>query len=104
LLHEQRLGSEVEGAAYFVICEALTNVVKHARAHRPGADLSTRDGLLVVRVHDDGVGLVSRNGNGHGLTNLRDRVEALGGGLRVESEPGGGTSVRAELPVAVSGA
>jgi signal transduction histidine kinase len=98
-VHDQRLGTEVEGAAYFVICEALTNVVKHAAARRAGVELSTEDGRLVVRVVDDGVGLVSRGSDGHGLTNLRDRVEALGGRLRVDSEPGGGTSVRAELPV-----
>jgi signal transduction histidine kinase len=97
-LRAGRLDAEVEGAAYFVICEALTNVVKHAAAHRAGVDLSTKDGRLSVLVHDDGVGL--RNGNGgHGLTNLRDRVEALGGRLDVSSEPGAGTSVHAELPV-----
>jgi signal transduction histidine kinase len=82
-----------------VICEALTNVVKHAAANTAGVDLSTRDGQLSVLVRDDGVGLGTANGDGgHGLTNLRDRVEALGGRLTVHSEPGGGTSVRAELP------
>ncbi|HEV2778427.1 MAG TPA: GAF domain-containing sensor histidine kinase [Actinophytocola sp.] len=98
---ERRLGAEVEGAAYFVICEALTNVVKHSAARTAEVDLSTQDGQLVVHVHDDGVGLATTTTatNGHGLTNLRDRVEALGGRLRVNSEPGAGTSVHAELPV-----
>lgn len=98
-LRARRLGAEVEGAAYFVICEALTNVVKHSSARTAGIDLSTQDGQLTVVVHDDGVGLVPNGTNGHGLTNLRDRVEALGGRLRVDSQPNSGTSVRAELPV-----
>jgi signal transduction histidine kinase len=98
-LRTGRLDADVEGAAYFVICEALTNVVKHAAAHTAGIDLSTKDGQLSVRVHDDGVGLPATRNGGQGLTNLRDRVEALGGSLRVHSEPGAGTSVHAELPV-----
>lgn len=92
-----RLDADIEGAAYFVICEALTNVVKHSAARSAGIDLSRADGRLTVLVHDDGVGLAK--GTGQGLTNLRDRVEALGGRLRVESEPGAGTRVRADLPV-----
>jgi signal transduction histidine kinase len=100
-LHDQRLGAEVEGAAYFVICEALTNIVKHSAARTAEIDLSTKDGQLVVLVHDDGIGLSPNGNNGHGLTNLRDRVEALGGQIRVDSQPGSGTSVHAELPVGV---
>ena len=99
-LRSGRLHADVEGAAYFVICEALTNVVKHAAAHHAGVELSMADGVVSVLVHDDGVGLTdSTDGTGHGLTNLRDRVEALGGRLVVDSEPGAGTRVRAELPV-----
>lgn len=111
-LRDGRLDADVEGAAYYVICEALTNVVKHSAAHSAGINLSTKDGRLSVLVHDDGVGLASGNGNGngnvtvngngHGLTNLRDRVEALGGRLRVSGEPGAGTTVLAELPVGAS--
>jgi signal transduction histidine kinase len=97
-LDQRRLGEEVEGAAYFVICEALTNVVKHSCASSAGVELSTKDGTLEVLVRDNGIGLSGDSG-GHGLTNLRDRVEALGGALRVDSEPGQGTSVRASLPV-----
>lgn len=98
-LYDQRLGTEIEGAAYFVICEALTNVVKHAAARTADVNLSTQDGKVVVRVRDDGVGLTSANTDGNGLTNLRDRVEALGGRIQVDSSPGTGTDVRAELPV-----
>jgi signal transduction histidine kinase len=101
-MRSRRLSEDVEGAAYFVICEALTNVVKHSAARTAGIDLSTQDGQLTVLVHDDGVGLVA-GANGHGLTNLRDRVEALGGRLRVSSEPDSGTRVLAELPVGPTG-
>ncbi|MGH3757389.1 histidine kinase [Actinophytocola sp.] len=98
-LYDQRLGTEIEGAAYFVICEALTNVVKHAAARTAGVRLSTKDGKVVVRVRDDGVGFTSAKANGNGLTNLRDRVEALGGHVQVDSSPGTGTKVHAELPI-----
>ncbi|ONI79705.1 hypothetical protein ALI144C_23370 [Actinosynnema sp. ALI-1.44] len=98
-LYDQRLGTEIEGAAYFVICEALTNVVKHAEAATAHIDLSTQDGKVAVRVRDDGVGLGPDGSGGNGLTNLRDRVEALGGRVRVDSVPGAGTRVCAELPV-----
>lgn len=97
-LRAGRLHADIEGAAYFVICEALTNVVKHSAARSAGIELSMTDGLVTVLVRDDGVGLANGNG-GQGLTNLRDRVEALGGHLTVDSGPTGGTSVRAELPV-----
>jgi signal transduction histidine kinase len=97
-LYDRRLGTEIEGAAYFMICEALTNVVKHATARTADIDIFTTDGKVVVQVRDDGVGLTSANANGNGLTNLRDRVEALGGQVRVDSSPGAGTTVTAELP------
>jgi len=97
-LRERRLDTDVEGAAYFVVCEALTNVVKHSAADAAGIHLSTVDGKLVVLVHDNGVGIPDGQTNGHGLTNLRDRVEALGGSLLVDGTPGGGTSVHVELP------
>ncbi|MDQ0379708.1 sensor histidine kinase [Amycolatopsis thermophila] len=97
-LRGERLGPEVEGAAYFVICEALTNVVKHAAARSADIDLARHNGTLVVRVHDDGIGLAPGE-SGHGLTNLRDRVEAIGGRLSVDSATGAGTTVCAELPV-----
>ncbi|HXU97278.1 MAG TPA: histidine kinase [Jiangellaceae bacterium] len=98
-LRSRRLDADVEAAAYFVICEALTNVVKHARAERALVQMSAVNGELSLLVHDDGTGLSATNGNGQGLTNLRDRVEAVGGHLRVDGRPGEGTSVSAELPV-----
>lgn len=102
-LRERRLDTDVEGAAYFGVCEALTNMVKHSAADAAGIHLSTVDGKLVVLVHHTGIGLPDGQTNGHGLTNLRDRVEALGGRLMVDGTPGGGTSLHVELPVADHG-
>ncbi len=103
-LRERRLGADVEGAAYFVVCEALTNVVKHANASHAQVDLSAVNRHLEIAVSDNGAGFGDTNGNGSGLVNLRDRVEALGGRLTVENGRHGGTTVHAELPVAVAGA
>jgi signal transduction histidine kinase len=88
----------VETAAYFVVAEALTNAAKHAG---PGAVARVRvqdlDGRLVVEVADDGAG--GADAGGSGLTGLRHRVEALDGTLSVSPGAGGGTTIRAELPV-----
>jgi signal transduction histidine kinase len=98
-LREQRLATDVEAAAYYVVCEALTNVVKHADARTAAVELSAADGRLTVLVRDDGSGGVAAD-KGHGLTNLRDRVEALGGRLSVSGSAGSGSRVAAELPMA----
>jgi signal transduction histidine kinase len=98
-----RLAVEVETTAYFVVAEALTNVVKHARATRAWVVVALDDGSLHVEVGDDGVG-GARTGRGSGLTGLLDRVEARGGQLRVTSPPGSGTTVKATLPVGEAGA
>jgi signal transduction histidine kinase len=94
----ERLPAGVEATAYFVVSEALTNVVKHARA--AGAEVIARvdDRTLVVDVRDDGVG-GARGDHGGGLEGLEDRVSALDGRLVVESPRGGGTRVCALLPV-----
>jgi signal transduction histidine kinase len=94
-----RLPAQVEATAYFVACEALANVVKHARASTATVRTVRRNGLLVVEVEDDGIGgAVARNGSG--LRGLADRVEALGGRLRVESPAEGGTRIVGEIPCA----
>ncbi|MCZ7589333.1 MAG: histidine kinase [Gaiella sp.] len=95
-----RLPSEIEGAAYFVACEALANAVKHAEASAVTISAARRNGTLVVEVADDGVGGASLNG-GSGLHGLADRLEAHGGSLRIDSPPGGGTRVIGELPCAL---
>jgi signal transduction histidine kinase len=97
-LRERRLNADVEAAAYFVVCEALTNAVKHARAGEVVVDLSAPDGRLSLTVCDDGTGLGEPVKDGQGLTNLRDRVEALGGRFSGEGAPGTGTRVSADLP------
>ena len=95
---DQRLPETVEAAAYFVVCEALTNVAKYARASEARVHVGRTDHSAQVEVVDDGVGGADERG-GSGLRGLADRVEALGGRLVVSSPVGAGTAVRAELPV-----
>ena len=90
---------EIEAAAYYVACEALTNAVKHASATHVQVRTDQRDGVLRLVVADDGVGGAAANG-GTGLAGLADRVAAQGGRLVVESPPGAGTRVAAEFPCA----
>lgn len=96
---DDRLPPQIEATAYFVACEALANVVKHSRASSVAVTLSRRNGILAVEVADDGVG-GAQPVNGSGLSGLADRVEALGGTLRIDSPDGGGTRVVAEIPCA----
>jgi signal transduction histidine kinase len=97
-LAETRLTDEIEGAGYFVVSEALANVLKHADAHRVAVRIGRRDGHLLIDVSDDGVGFDARV-QGGGLGALADRVAALGGTLEVDSERGVGTRVRGRLPL-----
>jgi signal transduction histidine kinase len=92
-----RLPADIEATAYFVASEALQNVVKHSRATKARVSASHVNGILVVQVVDDGVGGAKTNG-GSGLRGLTDRVEAQGGRVRIESVPGSGTRVLAEIP------
>jgi signal transduction histidine kinase len=91
------LPQPVELAAYFVASEALTNVAKYAHASVVAVDAHRSNGHAIIQVADDGVG-GAQPGAGSGLRGLCDRVEALGGVLRVTSPPGHGTVVTAELP------
>ena len=93
-----RLAEPIEVAAYFVASEALANAAKHSEASRIDVSLERRDGNLVLSVRDDGVGGVDP-ACGSGIVGLTDRVEALGGSIRVDSRPGEGTRVTAELPL-----
>ncbi len=88
----------VESAAYFVVAEALTNVVKYAHASHATVRVSRYNGAAIVEVADDGVGGADP-GRGSGLRGLADRVSALDGRMRIESPAGAGTRLRAEIPV-----
>jgi PAS domain S-box-containing protein len=94
----ERFPAEIEASAYFIVAEALTNVVKHSHATRAEVTASVQDGALLVQVQDDGVG--GADPSGHGLVGMNDRVTALGGRLDIESPAGGGTIVTATLPLA----
>ena len=78
--------------------EALTNMAKHARASLVQIDLDAVDGALTLSIRDDGVG-GAHPGGGTGLVGLRDRIEALGGKLDVDSPEGAGTSLRVSVPI-----
>jgi PAS domain S-box-containing protein len=93
----ERFPAEIEASAYFIVTEALTNVVKHSHAGRAEVIASVDDGMLHVGVRDDGVG--AADPDGHGLVGMSDRVTALGGRLKIESPPGAGTLVAATLPL-----
>jgi signal transduction histidine kinase len=93
-----RLAEPIEVAAYFVASEALANAAKHSDATRIDVSLERRDGNLLLSVRDDGVGGADA-ARGSGIVGLNDRVEALGGSLRVDSSPGEGTQIIAQLPL-----
>jgi signal transduction histidine kinase len=92
-----RYRSSVETAVYFLVAEALANVVKHARARAATVSLERRDGRLIVDVRDDGRGGATAAAAG-GLEGLADRVAAVGGTLTITSELGAGTTLHAEIP------
>ena len=97
-----RLPEPVEIAAYYTVAEALTNTAKHAHASTAEVEVATGDGILRVCVHDDGRGGAGF-GQGSGLVGLRDRVEARGGRIWLDSPRGSGTAVRIVLPLAPAG-
>ena len=95
-----RLPEEIEAALYFCAVEAVQNAVKHAGASAITVDLSS-DGLQVsLEVRDDGSGF-SPDGDagGHGLDNMRDRIDAVHGSLSLRSAPGHGATVQAAVPL-----
>jgi len=94
-----RLRESHEVAAYYVVSESLANIGKHAHASSATIEVAQRHGQVVVEVVDNGIGGADTEG-GTGLRGLADRVEALGGRLRVWTPVGGGTRVRAEIPCA----
>jgi signal transduction histidine kinase len=92
-----RLQEQLEVVAYYIVSESLANIAKHARATRATVDVCREDEQVVVEIVDDGIGGADTE-RGSGLRGLADRVEALGGKLRVWTPRGGGTRVKAEIP------
>jgi signal transduction histidine kinase len=86
-------------SAYRIIQEALTNVLKHARASEAAVTIRYDDGTLEVAVRDDGLGSHGTDGGGHGLVGIGERVKIYGGELKTENLPGGGFLVRTRLPL-----
>ena len=96
----QPLSDPVEVAAYYVVAEALTNAAKHAQASKVAVCAHTRGARLHVSVRDNGVG-GAQLGKGSGLIGLKDRLDTLGGTIRLVSPLGGGTSLDATIPLNV---
>jgi signal transduction histidine kinase len=97
-----RYPQEIEAAVYFCVLEALQNMAKYANATSARVELAHRDGDLMFEVTDDGEGFDPARARGSGLTNMRDRVEAVGGTLTITSAPSEGTAVRGQIPVEAS--
>jgi len=97
-----RFPRHAEAAAWFVVAEALTNTVKHAAAGRVRVALYRLDGRLAVEVSDDGCGFDPAAARGLGLSSLADRMSIAGGTMAIDSRPGAGSTVRAEVPLAVA--
>jgi signal transduction histidine kinase len=100
-LQEERLPPEVETTLYRVVQESLTNVVKHAGAQRVTVVLTRRDGSALALVEDDGEGFDPDgiDDDRFGLVGMRERLALVGGRLQIESAPGSGTTVAAEVPL-----
>ena len=96
----ERFPDQIEAAVYFLVAEGLTNVAKHAGARRARVSARACDDALLVEVSDDGRGGTNADvAPGTGLRGLADRVAAVGGTLAVDSPAGGGTALRARLPL-----
>jgi signal transduction histidine kinase len=94
---DERFPAEIEASAYFIVAEALTNIVKHADATHAKVSTSAEHGMLRVEVRDDGIG--GADPRSQGLVGMSDRVAALRGRLELESPPGVGTTVVSTLPL-----
>ncbi len=96
----ERYPQDIEAAVYFCVLEALQNVQKYAAATKATVQLREVDGALRFEVEDDGKGFDPATAKrGAGMTNMADRLDALGGAIEVEAEPGKGALLRGHLPV-----
>jgi two-component system, NarL family, sensor histidine kinase DevS len=100
-LGETRLPSEVETTLYRVVQESLTNIVKHANAHNISVSIAPRRSTVAAVIEDDGAGFDQRavHGEGVGLLGMRERLSFVDGRLEIESRPGTGTTIVAEVPL-----
>jgi signal transduction histidine kinase len=94
-----RYDSEIEGAAYFFVCEGLANALKHAAAHHATVRLRSVTEGLHIDVSDDGAGFDTSKTAHSGLRGLQDRIEALGGSIQIISSAGRGTTLHAAIPL-----
>jgi signal transduction histidine kinase len=95
-----RYCEHIESTTWYLVSEALTNVVKHARAEQVRISLTQPGRMLAVEVSDNGQGFAPASARGLGLAGLADRISTVGGTLLVDSQPGRGTTVHAEIPLA----
>jgi PAS domain S-box-containing protein len=94
------LGEPVNISLYRIVQESLTNIARHARATQVHVRLARDDGRVNLEIRDNGQGMdTSKPGRGLGLIGMRERAEALGGTLAVESEPGRGTAITVRIPL-----
>ena len=100
---DERFAPVLESTVYFLISEALTNVVKHSEATSAAIRIYIAETSFTVEVRDDGVGGAAVRADGSGLSGLADRVGAVGGTLSVDSPPGAGTTLRAYIPLTEAG-
>jgi signal transduction histidine kinase len=100
-LGELRLPSEIETTLYRVVQESLTNIVKHANAHNVSVSIGRRGSVVAAVIEDDGAGFDRRTvrEEGVGLLGMRERLSFVDGRLEIESRPGAGTTIVAEVPV-----
>jgi signal transduction histidine kinase len=94
---DRRFPESAEVAAYYVVAEALTNAAKHARASAVTVAVESGGANLHLSIRDDGVGGADA-ANGAGLIGLKDRVEALGGQMKIASRPANGTALLVNIP------
>jgi signal transduction histidine kinase len=94
-----RYEQDIEAAVYFCVLEALQNIAKYAVADRARVQLIEANGDLTFRVRDEGIGFDPSTKTGSGIRNMRDRIEAVGGVVRIESAHGSGTTVDGRVPI-----
>jgi signal transduction histidine kinase len=100
LPHEVQVSSQTRHNISLAVKEAVHNIIKHARASEVTIRMAFTDGFLEVSVHDDGAGFqLAENIPGNGLSNMRSRLQNIGGSCRVETGPGKGTTIRLRLRI-----